>query len=102
MVDYIHKHYGDELTLERLANELYLTKNYLNQIFKKAMGDTFNQYLTKVRMEKAKAMLLDGKYLIYEVSERVGYKNIPYFSTLFKKYTGMNPSEFVSEKKINN
>ncbi|MCA0755837.1 response regulator [Paenibacillus sp. N4] len=102
MVDYIHKHYGDELTLERLANEIYLTKNYLNQIFKKAMGDTFNQYLTKVRMEKAKAMLLDGKYLIYEVSERVGYKNIPYFSTLFKKYTGMNPSEFVSEKMLDN
>ncbi len=102
MVDYIHKHYGDDLTLERLASELFLTKNYLNQIFKKAIGETFNQYLTKVRMEKAKAMLISREYLIYEVSERVGYKNIPYFSTLFKKYTGMNPSDYIKDKNDEN
>ena len=53
MVDYIHKHYGDDLTLERLASELFLTKNYLNQIFKKAIGETFNQYLNERKNGKS-------------------------------------------------
>ena len=53
-------------------------------------------------MEKAKAMLISREYLIYEVSERVGYKNIPYFSTLFKKYTGMNPSDYIKDKNDEN
>lgn len=95
MIQYIHENYATELQLETLAQELYLTKNYLNQIFKKAMGETFNIYLTKVRMEKAKTMLMEGKYMIYEVSNKVGYKNIRYFSTLFKKIIGVNPSDYV-------
>ncbi|MFC6605194.1 helix-turn-helix domain-containing protein [Ectobacillus funiculus] len=46
-------------------------------------------------MEKARAMILEGKYLIYEIAEKVGFKNVPYFSTLFKKHTGLNPTELV-------
>ncbi|MNN07840.1 HTH-type transcriptional regulator YesS [compost metagenome] len=56
-------------------------------------GETFTNYVIRVRIEKAKALLMDGNYLIYEVSEMVGYHNVPYFSTLFKKYCGVSPSE---------
>lgn len=93
MMDYIHEHYAEDITLSELAEKVYISRNYLSHIFRKATGETFNSYLTRVRMEKARGMILEGKYLIYEIAEKVGYKNVPYFSTLFKKTTGLNPSE---------
>lgn len=93
MMDYVHHHYAEEITLESLSKKLYLSRNYLNQIFKKATGETFTNYLIRVRMEKAKALLIEGKLMIYEIAEKVGYKNVPYFSSIFKKYNGISPSE---------
>lgn len=95
MTEYIHKHYAEDITLELLASQLYISKNYLNQLFKKVTGETFTNYVIRVRIEKAKALLQSGNYLIYEVSEMVGYQNVPYFSTLFKKYCGVTPSELM-------
>ncbi|MNR24769.1 HTH-type transcriptional activator Btr [compost metagenome] len=62
-------------------------------MFKKATGETFTNYLIRLRLEKAKVLLAEGKYMIYEISEKVGYKNVAYFSSIFKKHFGMNPSE---------
>jgi two-component system response regulator YesN len=93
MIDYVHNHYAEEITLESLSKLLYLSRNYLNQIFKKATGETFTNYLIRVRMEKAKALLIEGKFMIYEIADKVGYKTAPYFSSIFKKYNGINPSE---------
>ncbi|NEW07716.1 response regulator transcription factor [Paenibacillus sp. SYP-B3998] len=93
MIQYAHDHYAQEISLEDMSKQLYLSRNYLNQIFKKATGETFTNYLIRVRMKKAHALLAEGKYLIYEISEKVGYKNVPYFSSIFKKYNGINPSE---------
>jgi len=93
MIDYVHHHYAEEITLELLSKHLYLSRNYLNQIFKKATGETFTNYLIRVRMEKAKSLLIEGKFMIYEIAEKVGYKNVPYFSSIFKKYNGVSPSE---------
>lgn len=95
MIEYVHKHYAEDITLEHLASQLYISKNYLNQLFKKVTGETFTNYVIRVRIEKANALLLDGSYLIYEVSEMVGYQNVPYFSTLFKKHCGVSPSELM-------
>ncbi|NOV02620.1 response regulator transcription factor [Paenibacillus planticolens] len=93
MIQYAHDHYAEEVSLEDMSKQLYLSRNYLNQIFKKATGETFTNYLIQVRMKKAQALLAEGKHLIYEIAEKVGYKNVPYFSSIFKKYTGMSPSE---------
>ncbi|MBP1966438.1 response regulator transcription factor [Paenibacillus aceris] len=95
IIAYIHEHYTEEISLEELADIVSISKNYLCYIFKKVTGETFNQYLTRVRIEKAKEMILDGKWLVYEIAEKVGYKNIPYFSTLFKKITGHTPTDLV-------
>ncbi|MNO17316.1 putative response regulatory protein [compost metagenome] len=95
MIEYIHTHYAEDITLEHLASQLYISKNYLNQLFKKVTGETFTNYVIRVRIEKAKTLLQGGSYLIYEVSEMVGYQNVPYFSTLFKKYCGVSPSELM-------
>ncbi|GGD47401.1 response regulator transcription factor [Paenibacillus nasutitermitis] len=93
IIQYVHEHYQKELTLTGIADEIGISRSYLSHIFKKSTDETFNTYLTKVRMEKAKALIMEGKHLIYEVADMVGYKNVPYFSTLFKKYTGMNPTQ---------
>jgi two-component system response regulator YesN len=97
MIQYIHEHYAKNISLIDLANQVCISRNYLSQIFRKATGESFNQYVTRVRMEKAKTLILEGKYMIYEIAEMVGFKNTPYFSTLFKKYTGLNPSDLMGK-----
>lgn len=98
IVQFIHEHYAEPITITDLADRIHISRNYLSLLFKKAMGESFNSYLTRIRMEKAKEMILEGKYLIYEVADRVGYKYVPYFSTLFKKYTGCNPTDLYKNK----
>lgn len=93
MIQYAHERYAEDIALEDLSKQLYLTRNYLNRMFKKATGETFTNYLIRVRLEKAKVLLTEGKYMIYEIAEKVGYKNVAYFSSIFKKHYGMNPSE---------
>lgn len=95
LTTYIHEHYAEDLTLAELSDKVFISRNHLSIIFKNMTGETFNNYLTRVRIEKARELLLERNMLVYEVAERVGYKNIPYFSTLFKKITGMNPTELI-------
>jgi two-component system response regulator YesN len=94
IIRFLHEHYAEDITLDMIAEKVYLTRNYLSQIFKQATGENYNNYLTRIRMEKAKELMMTGNYKLYEISEMVGYKNNAYFSQLFKKYTGHNPSEF--------
>ncbi|MDF2961286.1 MAG: AraC family transcriptional regulator [Paenibacillus sp.] len=93
---YIHENYFKEITIAELAERVYISKNYLSQIFKNATGETINNYIIKVKMEKAKGLLLERKLKIYEIAKNVGYKNIPYFSTTFKKHFGITPAELIT------
>ncbi|GAE36200.1 response regulator transcription factor [Halalkalibacter akibai] len=98
MIAYLNEHLSDNITLQDIANELYISRNYLGQIFKKIIGESFKNYITRVRMEAAKKMIQEGNYLIYEVSEKVGYVNPAYFTTTFKKYTGYTPTELIQKR----
>ena len=86
--------YAENLLVEDIAKAVYLTPTYVCLLFKQESGETVNEYLTKVRIEKAKALLRDPSNKFYEVSEAVGYSDPSYFSKLFKKYTGFTPSAF--------
>lgn len=97
-IRFIHEHYHENITLGLLANEIHISQNYLGQIFRNITGETFIQYLTRVRMEKARQMILEGRYYIYEIAQKVGYNNIPYFSSQFKKFIGVNPSDVLKSK----
>lgn len=90
---YVQQHYAEDITLDIIAEKVYLTRNYLSQIFKQETGENYNSYMTRVRMEKAKELLLTGNYKVFEIAPIVGYKNNAYFSQLFKKHTGYYPSE---------
>lgn len=98
IIQYVEENYAQELTLNNLSKQVFISRNYLSDIFRNITGETFNNYLTKVRMQKARVLLMEGEYLIYEVAEMVGYKNVPYFSSLFKKHIGVNPSEVINKK----
>lgn len=92
---YIQENINTNISLSKIAKDVYLSPNYLGCIFKEEMKIGFNEYLIQYRMELAKKLLRSGKYKIYEVSSMVGYKNPNYFSRLFTEYTGgIYPSDF--------
>jgi len=92
---YINEHFSEEsLTIPAIAQHMYLTPTYICKIFKNKTGKTINQYITEVRIEKAKGLLKEEKIKLLEISHRVGYLSSNHFAKTFKKMTGMNPSEF--------
>ncbi len=94
MVVYINKNYYRDLKLEGLAEIFNYNSAYLGKLFKNEVGENFNTYLDKVRIKEAKTLLLGEQLKVYEVSEKVGYKNIDYFHSKFKKYVGMSPMNY--------
>ena len=99
--DYIRNQYSKKITLEEIAGQLYINPAYFSTVFKKTTGQNFVDYITKVRMEKAKELLSGSEYKIKEISEKVGYENYPYFCQVFKKEEGISPLEF-RKRIINN
>ncbi|MDF2986428.1 MAG: two component transcriptional regulator, AraC family [Eubacterium sp.] len=81
-------------TLEEAAKALNYSSKYLGKIFKEVTGESIVDYITKVKMERAKTLVLSGKYKTYEISDIIGYKNTDYFTRLFKEYHGLTPLEF--------
>ncbi|URZ17103.1 response regulator transcription factor [Clostridium felsineum] len=92
--EYILKHVNEDITLTSISNHLNISKNYFCSIFKQQTGENFLEYLTKVKMDRAKILLKNYDYKVYEVSGMLGYKETGYFSKLFKKHTGNTPIEY--------
>ena len=90
----IEEKYSDNLTVSDIAEGVYLSPTYVRLLFKQETGETLFEYLTKVRIEKAKEMLRDPHYKFYEVCYAVGYSDPSHFSKLFKKITGRTPSAY--------
>lgn len=93
----IDENYFDfELNIPFISKSLLVNQTYLRKMFKDEMGMTLLDYLTKVRMEKARAYIVDGCYKLSAISEMVGYKDAGYFSKCFKNYFGVSPSDYKS------
>lgn len=93
-IHYIHSNYMKEISLEAIAQVAYMSKNHFCTLFRKETGDNFVVYLQKLRIEKAKFFLRSSQYRVQEIAEKVGIDNYRYFSTLFRKYTGMSPTQY--------
>lgn len=93
-VKYVENHYGEEIQVKTLAEELEITPNYFSQIFKAQMGENFIDYLNKFRVKKARKLLDEPGLKIYQISELVGYSNYKYFNQIFRKYMGCTPKEY--------
>ena len=94
-VDFIDSHYMDEeISLNRVAHAANVSANHFSALFSQNMGQTFIEYLTSLRMDKAKELLRCTSKRSSEIAGEVGYKDAHYFSYLFKKTQGMTPSEY--------
>ena len=99
-VQYILDHIGDcEMTVSDVANHVYLNPIYLNRIFKKEKGISLSQWIIKERMELASKLMLTTDRPAVEIAYQTGYNNYPYFSTVFKKYFGKTPSQYVKNER---
>ncbi|MED4599815.1 response regulator [Paenibacillus validus] len=86
--------YMEDITLGKVADELSIHPVWLSQVFKKETGQTFTDYLADLRINRAKTLLRETSMKIYEIATAVGYNDLQYFGTLFKKKTGETPKEF--------
>ncbi|MGO4347890.1 response regulator [Paenibacillus sp. MCAF9] len=96
----LHRDYAESLTLQSVAMAVHVTPVWLSKLFKKEKRKTFLEYLTEIRIEKAKEMLGDIKYKVYQISFQVGYKDPVHFSKLFKKQVGCTPKEYRRQRGI--
>ncbi len=93
--DYLTQCYGNpELSLDVVAKQVFMSPAYFSRQFKRQCGMNFIDYLTNLRIAQAKAMLQNTDDYIYAVAERVGYPNVTYFSTIFKRLTGQTPQAY--------
>lgn len=101
-IDLLYQHYTQsELTLNQIADELGFTPNYLSVRFKEETGIGFNKYLLNIRIARAKELLPDVRYKIYEIAYMVGMNDEKYFSRIFKRETGETPVAYRKHALIN-
>ena len=93
-IQYIRENYHEKLSLENVAEKIYISPYYLSHLFKEELGITFLEYLTRIRMEEAKKLLMDRSLTILDISLRIGYDDPGYFSKVFKKNIGVSPSQY--------
>lgn len=98
MSDRNKNQYGEDLSLDHLAQQVGLAPSYLSYVFKKETGKTLIKYLTDYRMEKARQMLDEGKLKIVQVAKKCGYENQSYFNRLFKHTYGITPKQYKERK----
>lgn len=91
---YIDRHYNEHLQIQHIADYLHLNPRYLTAIFKKKFRQTPKQYLTGLRIEKAKILLADTEFPLQVIANAVGLENPFSFSRLFKEMTGFSPSQY--------
>ncbi|MCI1773654.1 MAG: response regulator transcription factor [Paenibacillus lautus] len=94
LLEYIQDHYADPITLTGVARQFHFNASYLSSYFASYNGEGFSEYLNKIRLEKAMELLLTTELTISEISASVGYSDQSYFTKVFKKQTGVSPSQF--------
>lgn len=100
--EYIINNFDKEITLKEVADKVYLSQNYFSELFKKEVGIGFYEYLTSYRMHMAKKLLLESNLKIYQIAEKVGYKDSITFGRAFKKNIGKTPNKYRNENnKLN-
>jgi YesN/AraC family two-component response regulator len=93
-LDYIHRHYLRNIGLNEVSAELFMNPSYFSRIFHEEMGETFSRYIVRLRMKKAKELLRETTLRIYEIADKVGYRDHRHFVKTFKETEGVTPAEF--------
>lgn len=96
---YVREHLNEELTQDHVARRVYLSRTQFIRRFHEETGQTFNAFVTQCRMEQTKKLLLQTDFPLTFIHLSVGYKSPTYFNTVFRRHTGLLPSEYRSLKK---
>lgn len=97
--EYIRKHFAEDITLEQMAQLVYMNPYYFSTFFKKETGQNFKAYLLQVRMEKALRYLMETDMKTYELARQVGYRDVRTFTDKFKEFYGSSPSKYKKHSK---
>ena len=99
-LEYISAHYTENLTLQNVADTVHLSKSYFSLYFKKQTGRNFVDYLIELRIREAKRLLVESESRIYDVAKAAGFKDVKYFSKVFKKITGLTPIAYREKYQV--
>ena len=94
VLKFLDENYARPVTVEEIASALYFSPNYVRNIFKEQTGRTILDYLTEVRMNRAKELLRDRALRVRQVSAMVGYESVSYFCTVFARTFGRSPNDY--------
>ena len=97
---YVINHVDEHLSLDDVSKGVFLNKSYISHIFKKISGISFINFITYVKVDRAKILLMDPQLKIYEIAAQIGYNNPEYFSRVFKSVTGITPNKYRSKLSI--
>lgn len=92
--DYLAQHYMEDLSLEVIAKKYFFSPTYFSTFFKINTSMTFTEYVLRLRIEKAKALLVDAEWKVSEIALNVGFRDAGYFTRVFKREVGMSPEDF--------
>lgn len=93
-ISIIHTYLQNDLSLETIADHVHTNPSHLSRTFKRECGQSITDYINQVKIEKAQELLTCTNLMAYEIAEKVGFHDPTYFSSTFKKYTGMSPKEY--------
>ncbi|MNR04934.1 HTH-type transcriptional regulator YesS [compost metagenome] len=96
ITDYIEKHYEQDLYLEVIAGEIGLSAKYVSRMFKESTGTNISDYISLVRIAKARELLVNTDMKISDIADKIGIFSRTTFLRLFKKYEGISPNEYRS------
>ena len=97
--EYIRHNYRKDLSLEEMSRQMDMSPYYFSKLFKEVTGSNFVEYVTGVRMKRARELLLEGGKSIKQICAEIGYSDPNYFSRIFKRYEGCTPTEFREGKR---
>lgn len=99
-LQYVKEHYFEDLTLEKIASVVFLNPVYFSQLFKQKTGLGYKEYVTSLRLEQAKLLLVNSKLKVAEIAERIGYQDMRHFTQMFRKRFLLTPTEY--RQQLNN
>ena len=96
---YVQDNVDKHIMLQDVADYVCISPGYLSALFKKEYNQNFVDYINEVKTRRAQELIREGRYRIYEISYMLGFENAYYFTRVFKRYTGMTPSEYQKQQR---
>ncbi|OXM82795.1 helix-turn-helix transcriptional regulator [Paenibacillus rigui] len=96
---YLNGHFQEEISLERVAKQFYISVSYLSRMFKKVTGFHFREYVQVIRVNEAQRLLRETQEKVLTIAERSGFEHVAHFNTTFKKLTGVSPLRYRKQQQ---